>query len=117
MMSNRPFHSNAHGGVLIVALVIVMILSAILATTLGGVSSRYWTTFQVASWQEALLAAEAGADIAMVEMRKTKQNDATAFSGWSVVKANGSASSTSVGLVGLQTDDNLVLTSAYATHA
>lgn len=115
-MNNLPSRSRTHGGVLIVALVTVMILSAVLATTLRGVSSRYWTTFQVASWQEALFAAEAGADIAMAEMRKAKQKDATAFTGWSVVKKSGEASSTPVGLAGLQTDDNLTVTSVYATH-
>ena len=116
MMNNIHSRSKA-GGVLIIALVTIIMLSVILGITLRGVSSRYWTTFQVASWQEALLAAEAGADIAMAGMRKSKQHDASAFSGWSVVKKNGSASSTPVGLVGLQTDDNLTFTSVFANHA
>src|SRR5436190_16730498 len=115
-MNKRSLHSRRQGGILIVALATIMILSAILALTLRGVSSRYWTAFQVSSWQEALFAAEAGADIAMVAMRQAKQNDSTAFTGWSVVKANGAASSTPPGLVGLQTDDRLTLTSVYATH-
>src|SRR5690349_2567939 len=117
MLNNHRSQSRRHGGVLLVALFTVMILSLILAITLRGISSRYWTAYQVASWQEALFAAEAGADIAVVEMRKAKHNDPTAFSGWSVVKASGAASTTPVGMVGLQIDDRLTITTNYATHA
>ncbi len=117
---NKRFHtkfSRTNGSVLVLSLITIVILSAILGITLRSVSSRYWTSFQVASWQEGLFAAEAGADIAMVEMRKAMQGDATAFTGWQVQKKSGAASSTTPGLFGLQTDDNLTITSIFSNHA
>src|SRR4051794_2686764 len=113
MISNRASYRRTQGGAIIVALITIVILSSVLALTLRRVSSHYWAAFQVASWQEALFAAEAGADIAMVEMRKEKMITGTAFSGWSVVKTNGAASSTPASLASLQTDDVLTLTTTF----
>jgi len=117
MMNTSHSRFQTHGSTLLVSLFTIVFLSGVLAMTLQGVSSRYWTSFQASSWQEALYAAEAGADIAMLEMRKSKSNDATAFSGWSVVKTDGSPSPTAPGIVGLLPDDKLSITTTYAGHA
>ena len=117
MLSRKPSTSpSQHGGALVLALVTIVILSALLGTLLRSVSGKYWTAFQVASWEEALFAAEGGADVAMVALRKSVQKDASAWTGWTVVKKNGSASSTTPGLIGLAVDDNLTYTATLTTH-
>ena len=73
--SHLCHRATKEGSVLVLALVTIVILSSILGIVLQTVSNRYCTTFQVAGWQEALFAAESGADIAMVEMRKSMQQD------------------------------------------
>ena len=86
MLSRKPSTSpSQHGGALVLALVTIVILSALLGTLLRSVSGKYWTAFQVASWEEALFAAEGGADVAMVALRKSVQKDASAWTGWTVV--------------------------------
>ena len=115
-------HPHTHqptqkGSVLVLAMITIVILASILGVVLSSVSNKYWTAFQVASWQEALFAAEGGADVAMVEMRKAAQKDATAWTGWTVVKASGGSSSTIPGLASLATDDNLIRTVTLTTHA
>ena len=114
-LTSRNSHSQ-QGGALVLALVTITILAALLGTMLQSVSNKYWTAFQVASWEEALFAAEGGADVAMVALRKAVQRDATAWTGWTVVKKSGAASSTTPGLVGLATDDNLTYTATLTTH-
>ncbi|MBE7156983.1 MAG: hypothetical protein INR62_00860, partial [Rhodospirillales bacterium] len=56
------------------ALVMVMLMTAVLAGVAASLllvtSSRYQTTFQSASWQEAIIGAESGVDLAMNELRK-----------------------------------------------
>lgn len=107
---------SQHGGALVLALVTIAILSALLGTMLRSVSTKYWTAFQVASWEEALFAAEGGADVAMVALRKSVQKDASAWTGWTVVKKNGGASATTPGLIGLGVDENLTYTATLTTH-
>lgn len=74
---------------------IVIVLGFIVLTSMvfGAVLTRGMHTLRqvshIASWQEALLAAEAGSDIAMNELRKTLVDPTGAFSGWSNVDANG----------------------------
>lgn len=109
--------SAKDGSVLVLALVTIVILASILGIVLQTVSNRYWTAFQVAAWQEALFAAESGADIAMVEMRKSMQQDDTAWSGWTVIKKTGAASTSAPNLTGLQGDENLTRTYTLAPHA
>ncbi len=52
----------------------VMLMTAVLAGVAASLllvtSSRYQTTFQSASWQEAIIGAESGVDLAMNELRK-----------------------------------------------
>ena len=51
-------------------MIIIGLLSAVAASLLLTNVSRYQTTFQSASWEEAIVAAEAGVDLAMNELRK-----------------------------------------------
>ena len=48
----------------------VCVLSVVAGSLLLSASSRYHTTFQSASWQESIVGAEAGVDLAMNELRK-----------------------------------------------
>jgi hypothetical protein len=65
----------------------VMIFTAVFTIIVGTVLSRTMSTYRqishVASWQESLLAAEAGSDTAMAELRKTLIDPVNAFSTWS----------------------------------
>ena len=70
------------GSVLLVAVFFVGILAAAGAVTFGILQNRYRQVHQTASWQEALLAAEAGIDIAVNEMRKELFAPGSAWSGW-----------------------------------
>jgi hypothetical protein len=51
--------------------------------------NTYRQVDHIASWQEALLAAETGSDTAMAELRKTLVSPATAFSNWTKTAADG----------------------------
>ena len=52
------------------------------ATTTVILNKRYRQAYQTAAWQEALLASEAGVDMAMNELRKTLYDPANAFQNW-----------------------------------
>jgi hypothetical protein len=76
---------------------IVTVLGFIVVTSMvfGAVLTRGMHTFRqvshIASWQEALLAAESGSDTGMNELRKTLVDPTGSFAGWSTVDANGVA--------------------------
>jgi hypothetical protein len=75
--------SKQAGNVLLCALCTILIISAIAGTVLLNCTTRYnVASSQVQSWKAALMAAEAGGDIAYAELRKTILDPATAFSGW-----------------------------------
>lgn len=65
--------------------VLLMICGTILAKTLR----TYRHVSHVTTWQEAILAAEAGADIAIAELRKTMTAPGTAFADWSNTDRDG----------------------------
>ncbi len=54
----------------VLVLVAIAILSLIAGHLIFSASVRYHTTYQSASWQEALIGSEAGVDLAMNELRK-----------------------------------------------
>ena len=58
------------GGGLVIVLIVICVLSVIAGSLLLTNVMRYHTTYQSASWQESIVAAEAGVDIAMNELRK-----------------------------------------------
>src|SRR5207237_3705572 len=74
------------GSAIICAMGTILILSIIGANVLMNCTTRYnVTSKQVSAWRNALAAAEAGADIAYAETRKTFAPGATPFTGtgWS----------------------------------
>jgi len=75
--------SNNLGSILVMALFFTAILAMAGAITFGVIQNRYRQVHQTASWQEALLAAEAGIDIAVNEMRKQLFDPDNAWKSWS----------------------------------
>ena len=69
MRYSKP-NSNA-GSVLIWTVLVITILSLAAAELLHVISSKYRTTLHTATWQESLLAAESGVDLALRELRKS----------------------------------------------
>src|SRR5688572_28085578 len=77
-------HSKArHGSIMLMALFFTAILTVVGAISFGVIQNRYRQVHQRASWQEALLASEAGIDIAVNEMRKQLYVASNAWKGWS----------------------------------
>jgi hypothetical protein len=75
--------SNIRGSVMVMALFFTAILTIVGAISFGVIQQRYRQVHQTASWHEALLAAEAGIDIAINEMRKQLYDPSHAWKGWS----------------------------------
>jgi hypothetical protein len=73
------------------ALLFVVVLSTIAGTAFRIIQNRYRQFHQSASWEEALLAAESGIDLAMAELRLTISDPTTAWAGWSDRDGNASA--------------------------
>src|SRR5437879_9651890 len=59
------------GSVLVWTVLVIAILSLIATETLRLVTAKYQNALQTSTWQEALLAAESGIDLAIVELRKS----------------------------------------------
>jgi hypothetical protein len=74
---------------LIIVVVGVTVLSMIIAAVLFSVSSSYRTIAHAANWQESLLTAETGADLAMGTLRKTLSSPESAWEGWQSTDTNG----------------------------
>lgn len=85
--STRP---SADGGVLLWTVVIMALLSLLATEVLRAVSGRFQLGLQVASWQESLIAAESGIDLAVVELRKSLYPAPNgAWDGWDTAPGNG----------------------------
>lgn len=67
----RKPNSSVAGSVLIWTVLVITILSLVAAELLHVVSGKYYSTLHTAVWQEALLAAESGVDLAIMELRKS----------------------------------------------
>src|SRR6266513_2648431 len=67
----RRQDSTTVGSVLVWTVVIIGILSLIATETLRLVTAKYQNALQTSTWQEALLGAESGIDLAIVELRKS----------------------------------------------
>ena len=77
--SHRPAHPRS-ANTLVMVLLTIAVLSVVASNMVWSASTRYHTTYQSASWQEALVAAEAGVNLALVELRKrVRQGDDKAF--------------------------------------
>src|SRR5436305_9696824 len=67
----RRQQTTKAGSVLVWTVLIIGILSLIAVETLRLVTAKYQNALQTSTWQEALLAAESGIDVAIVELRKS----------------------------------------------
>lgn len=82
--------SRAHGSILVWTVMTIAVLSLLAAEVIRLVSLKYQSALQTATWQEALLAAESGIDLGIVELRKSLYPAPNhAWEGWNNVPANG----------------------------
>src|SRR5687767_11861336 len=70
------------GSVMVMALFFTAVLAVIGGISFTVIQNRYRLVHQTASWQEALLAAESGVDIAITEMRKELFDPTQAWVDW-----------------------------------
>jgi hypothetical protein len=85
----RRQHSTKAGSVLVWTVLIIGILSLIAMETLRLVTAKYQNALQTSTWQEALLAAESGIDLAIVELRKSLYPQPNqAWQGWNSPPGN-----------------------------
>src|SRR5260370_7268816 len=79
----RRQHSTKTGSVLVWTVLVIAMLSLIAVETLRLVTVKYQNALQASSWQEALLAAESGIELAIVELRKSLYPQPNyAWNGW-----------------------------------
>jgi hypothetical protein len=77
------------GSILVWTVLTIAILSFLAAEVLRVVSAKYEIALQTATWQEALLAAESGIDLAIVELRKSLYPAPNhSWEGWNNVPSN-----------------------------
>lgn len=85
---HRPTSSKT-GSVLVWTVLTIAILSLIAVETLRMVTFKYQNALQTATWQESLLAAESGVDLAIIELRKSLYPQPNnAWQGWSNSPSN-----------------------------
>src|SRR5438874_5588522 len=86
----RGPHSKNHASILVWTVLTIAILSMLGAEVLRLVSIKYQNALQTATWQEALLAAESGIDLGIVELRKALYPAPNhAWDGWNNTPGNG----------------------------
>ena len=91
--SNPTLFRSVHGtrqtgGTTVAVLGFIVVISLIFSSVLIRSMSTYRQVSQVASWQESLLAAESGSDMAMAALRKSLV-DTNAFADWSKTAPDG----------------------------
>jgi hypothetical protein len=69
-MKTRSTPFGHRGSGLVIALILIAVVAALGAATYMVLNNKYRVVHQAASWQEALLTAEAGVDMAMTEIRR-----------------------------------------------
>lgn len=80
-------YSRSHstrGSALVIALLFAGVLIAMGAASFMVINNKYTVVHQAASWQEALLTADAGVDMALTEIRKQLWDPAHAWETWTV---------------------------------
>jgi hypothetical protein len=86
----RSDHSQEQGGILLWTVMLIAILSLFAMEVMHVVSGRFQLGLQTAAWQEALLGAESGIDLAVVELRKSLYPAPNhAWDGWSTIPGAG----------------------------
>ena len=78
------------GAVTIVALLALFVISLVAASVLQSVVPRYHVSYQTAGWQEARLAAEAGADLALERLNQNVLQLTSSTGDWSGWKQDAS---------------------------
>jgi len=81
--------AQSKASILVWTVMTIAVLSLLAAEVIRLVSLKYQSALQTATWQESLLAAESGVDLAIVELRKSLypgQNHA--WEGWNNVPGN-----------------------------
>src|SRR5438309_5297541 len=85
----RRQDSTKTGSVLVWTVLVIAMLSLIAVETLRLVTIKYQNALQTSTWQEALLAAESGVDLAIIELRKSLYPAPNhAWDGWSNAPGN-----------------------------
>lgn len=67
---HRP-RSHPEGSILVWTVLMIAILSLVAAQVMRVVTLKYQNAVQTSTWQESLVAAESGIDLAIMELRKT----------------------------------------------
>src|SRR5436305_2875759 len=81
---------KTEGSILVWTVLTIAILSILGAEVLRVVSMKHQNALQTATWQEALLAAESGIDLGIVELRKSLYPAPNhAWDGWNNIPADG----------------------------
>lgn len=89
----RTPDSHIAGSVLVWTILAMVILSLLATELLRAVSGRFQLGAQAATWQESLIEAESGIDLAVVELRKSLYPAPNhAWEGWNNTPGNGIAS-------------------------
>jgi hypothetical protein len=89
----RAPNSKTDGSILVWTVLVIAILSLLAAEVLRLVSIKYEHAIQTATWQEALLAAESGIDLGIIELRKSLYPAPNgAWSGWNNIPGDGVSS-------------------------
>src|ERR1043165_6714077 len=87
----RPNHRlDERGSVLLWTVLVIAILALFATEVLRAVAGRFQVGLQTAAWQEALIGAESGVDLAVVELRKSLYPAPNyAWQGWTNTPGNG----------------------------
>src|SRR2546423_8956791 len=82
--------SRSQASILVWTIMTIAILSVLAAEVIRLVSLKYQSALQTATWPEALLAAESGVDLGIVELRKSLFPAPNhAWEGWNNTPGNG----------------------------
>ena len=85
-----PRNWKEKGSILLWTVLVIAILSLFATEVLRAVAGRYQLGLQTATWQESLMGAESGIDLAVVELRKSLYPAPNhAWEGWNNVPGNG----------------------------
>jgi hypothetical protein len=105
----RIVMSRTSGSSLLLVLGSIAVLSTIGATSFLYLQQKYRSVHQVAAWQEALLAAESGVDLAMAEIRSSLADPGHTWSGWNTGQPGGDGASLNPSTAPLTYTSNLLL--------
>ena len=92
-MKSLRLNNKTNGGALLVSILTVAVLVSVSAVTLSAVSARHRASYQAAGWRDALVAAESGVERAMAELSASIEDPKNAWTGWTVVDAEGNPAS------------------------